>query len=78
MPDLITSIARLQNELRIDIASVLFVLFDKRKYPHDTKRQVESLDVKLRAHDSVLKRLQPEQKREGGVTANVLLPSLNG
>jgi hypothetical protein len=37
------------------------------------QKQVESLDVKLVAFDSMFERLQPEQKRELGVTANVLL-----
>ena len=35
--------------------------------------QVESLNVKLFALDSMLERLQPRQKREAGVTANVIL-----
>jgi hypothetical protein len=61
-----------QNEFRIDIASK-FVSFVRKQYPRDTRRQVESLYVKLRALDSMLYRLQPVQKREAGVTANVLL-----
>jgi hypothetical protein len=61
-----------QNELRIDIASK-FVSFVRRQYPDDTDRQVESLYVKLRAFSSMLDRLQPRQKMEAGVTANVLL-----
>jgi hypothetical protein len=61
-----------QNELRIDIASE-FVLFVRRKYPDDTQKQVESLNVKLRALMNMFIRLQPRQKREIGVTANVLL-----
>jgi hypothetical protein len=35
--------------------------------------QVEALFVKLRAFDSMIDRLQPVQKKEAGVTANVLL-----
>jgi hypothetical protein len=61
-----------QNELRIDIAS-MFVSFVQRQYPDDTQKQVEALDVKLRALQSMLGRLQPRQKSEAGVTANVLL-----
>ena len=61
-----------QNELAIDIANK-FVSFVRRQYPDDTQRQVESLYVKLRALDSVFESLQPRQKREFGVTANVLL-----
>jgi hypothetical protein len=61
-----------QNELGIDIATE-FVSFVRRQYPHDTQRQVESLDMKLRALNSIFRRLQPVQKRELGVTANVLL-----
>jgi len=60
-----------QNELAIDIAT-RFVPFVRRQYPDDTQRQVESLYVKLRALDSMFYRLQPRQKREFGVTANVL------
>jgi hypothetical protein len=59
-----------QNELRIDIANE-FVSFVRRKYPRDTQSQVEALDVKLRAFNSMFERLQPRQKREAGVTANV-------
>jgi hypothetical protein len=61
-----------QNELSIDIATN-FVLFVLRQYPDDTQRQVESLDVKLSAFDSMFERLHPVQKKEAGVTANVLL-----
>jgi hypothetical protein len=61
-----------QNELAVDIASK-FVLFVRGQYPRDTQKQVESLDVKLCAFDSMFERLQPEQKRELGVTANVIL-----
>jgi hypothetical protein len=35
--------------------------------------QVESLYLKLRVLNSMFERLQPVQKREAGVTANVLL-----
>jgi hypothetical protein len=61
-----------QNDLAVDIASK-FVSFVRGQYPRDTQKQVESLDVKLCAFDSMFERLQPEQKREFGVTANVLL-----
>jgi hypothetical protein len=61
-----------QNELRIDIATK-FVSFVRRQYPDDTQMQVESLNQKLRALSSMLKRLTAEQKREAGVTANVIL-----
>jgi hypothetical protein len=61
-----------QNELAVDIANK-FVSFVRGQYPRDTQKQVESLDVKLCAFDSMFKRLQPVQKRELGVTANVML-----
>ena len=61
-----------QNELGIDIASK-FVSFVRRQYPKDTQLQVESLDLKLRALMDVFDRLQPVQKKEAKVTANVLL-----
>jgi hypothetical protein len=61
-----------QNKLRIDIATE-FVSFVRRQYPNDTQMQVEALFVKLRAFDSMIDRLQPVQKKEAGVTANVLL-----
>ena len=61
-----------QNELAIDIAAK-FVPFVRRQYPQDTQRQVESHHLKLDALDSMFKRLQPKQKREYGVTANVIL-----
>jgi hypothetical protein len=61
-----------QNELAIDIATK-FVSFIRRQYPRDTQKQVESLFMKLRALDSMFSRLQPVQKREAGVTANVML-----
>jgi hypothetical protein len=61
-----------QNKLAIDIATE-FVSFVRRQYPDDTKRQVEALHSKLRALDSILNMLKPVQKREAGVTANVLL-----
>jgi hypothetical protein len=60
-----------QNELAVDIAAE-FVSFIRRQYP-DTQRQVEALNLKLRAFDSMLDRLQPVQKREAGVIANVLI-----
>jgi hypothetical protein len=48
--------------------------FVRRQYPHDTKKQVESLHyLKLHALGSMFERLQPVQKRELGVTANVML-----
>ena len=45
------------------------------QYPRDTQKQVEALHLKLKLHalNSMLHRLQPVQKRESGVTANVLL-----
>jgi hypothetical protein len=61
-----------QNVLRIDIASE-FVSFVRRQYPRDTQKQVESLDMKLYALMAMFKRLQPVQKIEAGVTANVML-----
>jgi hypothetical protein len=61
-----------QNELGIDIATK-FVSFVRRQYPHDTQKQVESLHLKLRSLGSMFERLQPVQKTEAGVTANVLL-----
>jgi hypothetical protein len=61
-----------QNEHAIDIAN-RFVSFVRRQYPDNTQSQVEALDVKLRALNSMFGRLQPRQKRELGVTANVLL-----
>ena len=62
-----------QNELAIDIANK-FVPFVRGKYPDDTQRQVESLYVKLCALMGMFPhRLQPVQKRETGVTADVLL-----
>jgi hypothetical protein len=61
-----------QNELAIDIATK-FVSFVRRQYPNDTQSQVEALFVKLRSFNSMFESLQPIQKREAGVTANVLL-----
>jgi hypothetical protein len=61
-----------QNELRIDIAA-MFVSYVRGQYPRNTQSQVESLSVKLLALGSMFDRLQPVQKREAGVTANVML-----
>jgi hypothetical protein len=61
-----------QNELAVDIATQ-FVSFVRRQYPQDTQKQVEALHLKLRALMNMFMRLQPVQKREIGVTANVLL-----
>jgi hypothetical protein len=61
-----------QNELAVDIATK-FVSFVRRKYPDDTRMQVEALYLKLYALIDMFDRLQPMQKREAGVTANVLL-----
>jgi hypothetical protein len=61
-----------QNELAVDIASK-FVSFVRRQYPDDTQSQVEALHLKLAALIDILDGLQPVQKREAGVTANVLL-----
>ena len=65
-----------QNELAIDIANK-FIPFVRRQYPHNTPKQVEALNVKLGAFDSMLDRLQPVQKREAEVTANVLLSMID-
>jgi hypothetical protein len=62
-----------QNELAIDIASE-FVPFVRRQYPRDAERQLVALNLKLCALINMFPhRLQPVQKREAGVTANVLL-----
>jgi hypothetical protein len=61
-----------QNEFAIDIAAE-FVSFVRRQYPHDTQKQVEALHTKLYSLGFMFERLQPRQKREAGVTANVLL-----
>jgi glucose-6-phosphate-specific signal transduction histidine kinase len=62
-----------QNGFAVDIASE-FVSFVRRQYPRgDAQSQVEALNLKLYALNSMLKRLQPVQKRELGVTANVML-----
>jgi hypothetical protein len=61
-----------QNELVVDIATK-FVSFVQRQYPRDTQKQVEALQWKLHALGSMFERLQPVQKRETGVTINVLL-----
>ena len=61
-----------QNEFAVDIASK-FVSFVRGHYPNNTERQVESIHSKLRALSSMIDRLQPVQKKELGVTANVLL-----
>jgi len=61
-----------QNELAIDIATK-FVPFVRRQYPRDTQRQVEALYVKLHALMHMQDMLQPRQKREAGVTADILL-----
>jgi hypothetical protein len=61
-----------QNQFRIDIASE-FVSFVRQQYPGNTSMQVESLDAKLIALRSMFGRLQPVQKSELRVTANVIL-----
>jgi hypothetical protein len=61
-----------QNELAVDIATE-FVLFVRRKYADDTRRQVVSLNLKMFSLLDMFGRLQPVQKRETGATANVLL-----
>ena len=61
-----------QHELGIEVATK-FVSFVRRQYSRDTRRRVEALDMKLGAFNSMLERLQPVQKREAGVTANVIL-----
>jgi hypothetical protein len=65
-----------QNELSIDIASK-FVSFVRRQYPDDTHKQVESLNLKLLALLNMFDRLKPVQKREAGVTANVVLSMID-
>ena len=65
-----------QNELFIDIANK-FVPFVRRQYPDDTRRQVESLHVRLRAFNNMLGRLQPVLKIEAGDAANVLLSMID-
>ena len=62
-----------QNKLAVDIAATNFVSFVRRQYPDNTKRQVEALHLKLCAFTSMLGRLQPVQKKEAGITSNVLL-----
>jgi hypothetical protein len=61
-----------QNDFAVDIATE-FVSFVRRQYSDDTPRQVEALYLKQCALNSMFERLQPQQKREAGVTANVLL-----
>ena len=65
-----------QNELAIDIANK-FVPFVRRQYPDDTPRQAVSIYMKLRVLMGMLGRLQPLQKIEAGVTANVLLSMID-
>ena len=65
-----------QNELAIDIANK-FVSFVQRQYPDNTQRQAEALYVKQCVLMGMLVRLQPVQKREAGVTANVLLSMID-
>jgi len=61
-----------QNEFAVDIATK-FVSFVRGQYPRDTQKQVEALYLKLGALMDMFDRLQPVQKKEAGVTANVLL-----
>ena len=61
-----------QNKLAVDIASK-FVSFVRRQYPRDKHKQVEALYLKLGALMGMFGRLQPVQKREAGVTADILL-----
>jgi hypothetical protein len=61
-----------QNKFAVDIAAK-FVSFVRRQFPSDTQGQVEALHLKLCALNSMFERLQPVQKRELGVTANVML-----
>ena len=65
-----------QNELAIDIANK-FVPFVRRQYPRDTQRQVEALYVKLHTLMHMQEMLQPRQKREAGVTADILLSMID-
>ena len=61
-----------QNEFAVNIVNK-FVSFLRRQYPDDTKRQVESVYLKLTTFNSMLYRLKPVHQREAGDTANVLL-----
>jgi hypothetical protein len=61
-----------QNKFDVDIATD-FSSFVLRQYPDNTQSQVESLHLKLRSLNNMLERLQPVQKREAGVTANVII-----
>ena len=61
-----------QNYFAVDIATE-FVSFVRRQYPDNTPKQVESLHLKLCALIDVIDRVPPVQKREAGVTANVLI-----
>ena len=61
-----------QNEIAVDIATKC-VPFVRRLYPNNTQMRVESLHLKLCALKSMFDVLQPRQKKEFGVTANVLL-----
>ena len=61
-----------QNEIAVDIATKC-VPFVRRLYSNNTQMRVESLYLKLCALKSMFERLQPRQKKEFGVTANVLL-----
>ena len=62
-----------QNKLAIDIATE-FVSFVRRQYPDDTPKQVGALSLQLYALMNMFPhKLTPVQKREAGVTANVLL-----
>ena len=61
-----------QNYFAVDIATE-FVSFVRRQYPEDTPKQVDSLHLKLCTLMDVFDRVPPVQKREAGVTANVLI-----
>ena len=65
-----------QNELAGDVATE-FVSFVRRQYPDDTQMQVEALNVKLGVLMGMFVRLQPVQKREAGVTADVLVSMID-
>ena len=65
-----------QNKFDVDIA-IKCGSFVRRQYPHDTQMEVEALNLKLRAFDSMFYRLDSLRKREYGVTANVMLSMID-
>ena len=65
-----------QNYFAVDIATE-FVSFVRRQYPDDTPKQVGALSLQLYALMGMFVRLTPVQKREAGVTADVLLSMID-